>query len=359
MSAISPLSSPEYVTLPSVDRPKARRLTQDLQQAVNVTYDSNPLTLQYSSWSSFFDKYSGDLVGIDQEELHYPFDPLGELLPLPSSIPRVSPSSESYNSSSQDSYNQREDTPTIQNDLMTPLRGGEEVRRELGDTLELGNCTYELDLNNLTSTLSKLNTTRSAFADSSIHKQSTFDVSSSTPLHNGRINITSDLVTYDVSTPAISVKRSIRTRMNFDNELFKSPIPSKSQLMVKPADSTEDLEGEDVFVRAGESFVTGTHPPCEIRANKDSTVIIQLPKPPAIPGPRTQSTRSALPVTTRVSRLTCTSSSRLMRGMRAASSTSSLPQLSGRASLLPTSHKSKSHERINTPATVRGFAFKK
>lgn len=347
MSSLSPLSSPECAILKSPHIPKLRRLTQDFQEEVTSTLDEKPHVDHFNSWTSFFNIFGDVPVRLDQEE--FPDDPFNDVPSLPSSIPPVSPSSESY-SSSPDSCRQCNETNTIPHDLMTPLNNGRVATGEalLGQTLELGNCTYELEQNNLTATVSKLNTTSNIFPDKSLQKHN-FSISS-TPLNTLKTDLPSDLTTYD----AACLRSNNRIpHMNLVNELFKSPIhPSRPYLAIKPADSTVDIENEnelDLSVSPKEPLTTEKRPS---PTRRESTKIPLAHKPPS------KLVKSTIPVMPRPGNRLAGTSNKPLRGLRLASSTNSLVQIP-RTSLLPTSLKSRSHDRINAPAATRGFNFKK
>ena len=329
MYPLSPLSSPESLLLNSPHRPNFRRLTQDLPDEVTCTSDEKPPPDHFNSWTAFFKIFGQVPVRIDQEE--FPDDPFNDLPSLPSSIPIVSPSSESFSSGS-DSCGQGNGTNNIPLNFMTPLNYGRAAIGEvlLGQTLELGNCTYELDQDNLTSNISKLNTTSNIFPDTSFQKHD-FSISS-TPLNTFKTDLPSDPTTSDVRSNNRIPRKSVV------NELFKSPI---RLLTVKPADNTVDIENDNAL---GESASP---------TRRDSVKIPPAPKPPS------KLIKSTIPVMSRLGNKPGNSSNRTLRGLRPASSANSLSQATTRPSLLPTSFKSRSHERINAPSDNRGFYFKK
>ena len=371
MAVISPLSSPEYVhdenPVPmSADRGTGRRLTHDLEEDVSLSPANNQLTLTSLSWS-FLDQYS-DVVGIDKEEMDFPFDENGDSLPLPLSLPQpiplplaiplppVSHNAETLTPSSQGSSVQS--THTLQDDVCTPIPGVK-VHALLGETLELGNCTYEIDQNNLTMTPSKLNRTRSVPTDRSLVAQSPFACGvSSTPMRNGELKSISNLVTSHAAS-------SVKSHLVFDNVMYKSPIRSPKslrakpiELAIKPADSTVDLEiGCDLDRTANydEEPLKKTDPPPEAEPKTQSIPFRKAAtkttskKPSHLPAPRRLSQRSVLPVVSgKLSKNRM--GSRVLQGLRASSSTGSLAQVPTRGSLLPTCPKSRSHGRISTAA---------
>ena len=357
---ISPLSSPEYVhaEAPRVpllaERAKGRRRTHDLEEErVSLSPVSKQLPPPSVSWS-FLDRYN-DVVWLDKEDMEFPFDENGDAIPLPS----VFDPSESLTPSSQGSSVQG--THARQDDVSTPLPPREGVRGQnlLGETLELGNCTYEIDQNNLTMTLTKLNNNRAMPADGSPFACGV----SSTPMRDCSHSLISNLVTSHAAA-------SVKSHLNFDNVMYKSPIHSPKALRtrpfevdIKPADSTVDLEtgcdldktinlDEELLKAAPTVSVAEAEAPTHKAAPDNKSK-----KPSHLPAPRRRSQRSVLPVVSGKSSKNKLGGS-LLQGLRAASSTSSLSQCSSRSSLLPTSLKSRSHDRINAVASS-GHSLKK
>ena len=367
MAIISPLSSPEYVQIDSphaplsADNTKDRRLTHDLEEeSVNSSPANNQVTRPTVSWS-FLDQYN-DIVGLDKEEIDFPFDENGDAVPLPPSLPQLTHSSESF--SSQGSSVQSE-PHTLQDAVSTPLPNREvKVQALLGDALERGDCTYDFERN---LTLSKLSKTRSNHTDSSLISQSPFTCNvSSTPLktrgHNDLAN------SHAVS--ALDRKASVKSNIVFNNVMYKSPIHSPKsfhakpmELAIKPADSTVNLDiGCELLepVNQEEALLKKAAPPPvaesttrTIPSHKAATDT-NAKQLSHLPAPRRKSNRSVLPVIPgKLSR------NRAGTGLQSASSTSSLTQISSRSSLLPTSLKSRSHERINYMAATSGHASRK
>ena len=312
------------ISSPHTPTPKPRRLTEDL---VTSTSNEKPPVDHPDSWAAIFGRYS-HIPRLDQEE--FPDDLFNELpSPLSSTSP-VSPSSESFPSSS-DSRGQCIETDTIPHNLMTPLNTPRAAMGEtlLGQTLELGNCTYELEHSN-TTTVSKLDFQKQDFSISS------------TPLNN---------TTCDM--PCIRSNNKL-PRVSIANELFKSPSQShRPYLAVKPAENTVDIEIDN-------ELDVSVSPREPLPAKRPTPTCQKSTKIPPAPKHQSKLVKSTIPVMTRLGNRTAgTSSNKTLLRLRPASSTNSLSQNPTRTSLLPTSLKSRSHDRINAPTATRGFYFKK
>ena len=374
MPIISPLSSPQLDHVDQLEVPISqtqaripRRLTQDLETEGLLPIVTASKTPLHRGWS-FLDLYN-DVFGLDQYDV--PFDEDGDALPLPSSISQNCSSSDSFNSSPRTGSDSSEDTRILHSNLLTPA--SKESREVLGETMDLGNCTYD----HLNSTVTKKNTTLTKSNLS--HSIYTCNVSS-TPLNAkiGVSNLASNLITSDPITPGFSRKSILGRSMSLDpitppalsftnigNQQEKhqtqlstnqsDPTPPL-ELAIKPADSTVDIDSEpaldDVQVNPDKPLVLmKPRPPIQKQNNliipkRKSLNIIRAQKS-SIPAPRQkQPLKSTLPTMANRPPQKGGSGPRSLQGMRPASSTSTLPQ--PRSSLLPTSMKSRSQERINT-----------
>ena len=378
MPVISPLSSPQLdhlngteIPIPAGPQPRIpRRLTQDLETEGLLPVVTPPQSSLRQGWS-FLDLYD-DVFGIDQNEV--PFDEDGDAFPLPSCISQNCSSSDSFDSSPQTGSESSGDTRVLQSHLMTPVPQETREREVLSETMELGNCTYD----KLNSTVTKTNTTLTKLNIS--HSVFTCNVSS-TPLNvKTAANITSDLITSEPVTPGFGRKSVLErglpldpiappTFANIDPKQLgkqqkqvctsnKNDLTLPLELAIKQADSTVDLDNEqildDIQVNPDNPLVLlKPHPPLvkekmTLTPKRKNSTILREQKP-SLPAPRQkQPHKSTLPVMADRPSQRGGSGPRLLHGMRQASSISTLPR---RSSLLPTSMKSRSHERINTAVT--------